>query len=185
VSLTPSPTPKVNISAFINGVNSEKDYWITVNINNALYQYATITVNEDTLIYNGSDAYEKSGATAGYTAGIVYSVLIETEYGDFLCERTGPGGNIALAGNTVTYQYEGNSDFLFVKQGASVIYNSMDFMADIDSGFEIPGSAFPDPGDYSVSVYPYHVEANAFTGPVVPNSGDIMIEALTTIAVTK
>jgi len=183
---TPTATPVINISAFVNGVNSTKSYWITVNVNSASYQYATVTVNSDTLVYNGTSAYVESGATTPYTAGIVYSILIKTEYGNFTCERTGPGGNIAVTGSTATYQYDGNSDFVLVTNGTSTTYNSALTIPDIDSGFVIPeSSAFPAPGNYYVSVYPYYVEANAFTGPVTPNSGDIMIEDLKMISVTK
>ncbi|HRU39372.1 MAG TPA: hypothetical protein P5511_05800, partial [Candidatus Goldiibacteriota bacterium] len=179
-------TPNIRIEAFVNGVNSTLDYWIVVQVNSAYYKYATVTVNSDTLVFDGSNAYVASGATSPYQAGIDYTVTVNTEYGVFTAQTQGPGGSAGLTGDTVNYTYDGNSDFLLVRDNSSAItYSSLNDYSDIDPGFEIPSSAFPAAGNYSVGLYPYNSHSNAFTGPVTPSYSELAVEGFYTLFLTK
>lgn len=181
-------TPNLYIDCFINGVNSSISYWFTLRVGGVSYQYATITVNSDTLVYNaGSSVYTQNGATGPYVAGINYNVTIQTQYGTYTGSVMGPGGNEAVTNDVVTYDYDGDGDFVLVRDsGNNIVYNTTDYYADIDTGFTIPGSAYSSgSGDYNVSIYPDSGINNSFTGPTVPGHGYLLIETLKTVSVTK
>lgn len=162
------------------------DYWLVLKVNNVTYQSATITVNSDTLVFDGSTAYLAGSGTGPYVAGIDYTTTIETEFGTYTATVTGPGGNVTVLNDTIDYTYDGNSDFFYVfKVGDSITHTSTNDTPDIDPGYVIPGTAFTGSGTYDINVYPMSTFTSKFTGPTVPSTGNLMIEGLTTVQITK
>ena len=162
------------------------DYWLVVKVNNVTYQNATVTVNSDTLVFDGSNAYVAGAGTGPYVAGIDYTTTIETEFGTYTAVVTGPGGNVTVTNDTIDYTYDGNADFFYVfKIGGSTTYTSTSDTPDIDPGHLISGTAFTGTGTYNVNIYPMSTFTSKFTGPTVPSTGNLMIETLSTVQVIK
>jgi hypothetical protein len=162
------------------------DYYVLFTVNSSCYEYATVTVNTDTLAYAYASAYIGSGVTTTYTAGVDYTVTIQCEYGIYTTAILGPGGNIDVTGDVVTYDYEGNSDYVVVFDGTGTpTYNSQNYYPDIDTGFTIPGTAYPSLGVYTVDVVMKSDFTSAFTGPITPSFGHIYIYTTKSFTVIK
>ncbi len=193
-TITPTNTalPSVYIIASINCVNTYVSYWFTLNVAGVSYQYATITVNSETLEYRpASSVYaSQAGSNTPVVQGSVFNVSIQTHFGTYTASITAPGENVSITNYVVSYDHDGTDDFVLVRNGASVLtYSSFaapDSLTDIDPGFTIPEAlAFPISGSYNVSVYPYNMNENAFTGPTVPTTNHLEVECLTEITVVK
>lgn len=118
--------------------------------------YLTTPQGPVTLLYHASTwpgyaSYELSRSLV-YQPGFAYTLTTDTSIGTAFATVTAPGGNAQLSsdGTTVTWDVEGNADYVTVYcPESSMSFATNMATADISSPFRIPGAPFTTAGTYN------------------------------------
>jgi len=177
-TITSTNTPVIRIQAYIYGpVNNY--FNVLVSADSTPVADATVTVNG--VLSNAFASNSYNGAFV-YIPGDTCTVAITTNNTTYTDSVIEPGGNIDFSDPVVTWTYEGNKDYLFIRDSSSVIvYRTDDTVIDIDSGFSIPSGAYVT-GTNHINMY-----AKNFKGPAfLPAQNSFLsIETSGTFSVTK
>jgi len=139
---------------------------------------------------------KKRGALKQYVAKLSYSLFIPNN--KIKCSITIDGktaeeevvlpGNIGIAagGSLITWNHEGNSDFVYVyeKESSDTTYTSLDSSNDVKSMFSVPKEAYPKPGtQYILNVIVRNTVNDVFSS-LSPESASISASDVYSILVT-
>lgn len=114
---------------------------------------------------NRNCGYYFTSGTFIYVAGTKYVLTTVTSAGTAAVTFTAPGGSVSISSNgtTITWNTEGNSDYVTVYDylNPTMFYNSADATPDINSPFLVPAavySVYGSPATFTVSMYPTDTE---------------------------
>ncbi len=152
-------------------------------------------VTDAKVLVNGKELSFEGVSLKQYKANISYSLLTPNQ--KIKCSITIDGktaeeevvlpGNIGISGggSLVTWNHEGNSDYVYVQEvGSDTTYMSLNNSNDVNSMFTVPNEAYPKTGtQYVLNVIVRNTVNNAFSS-LSPESAIITASDLFSILVT-
>jgi len=144
--------------------------YFVLSVNGAAETTAGVTLttpNGDipfTCVYPGTTAstyYPATGFTIPYVAGGTYTMTTTTSIGVASATLTAPGDSVTLSADGFTASWgpvEGNEDYIEIRYQSTrpsyYTFQSYLITTDLQSPYQIPTSAYPLAGNYSVQIVP-------------------------------